>query len=96
MDQHECLAAIESGESAYGLLLEHAPHVEKKFNRLCKSMRRLLDEVRVTFPDAEYYTGGGGFSLMLGKSHADDLSCSDQRELTALVGRGVEVGDGDF
>lgn len=97
MTEQEVLAAIADGESAYGLLWDADPKLERKWNRLCKSMADFLGEVQTHFPDAQYYTASGGFNLMLGAPHADDRNQHPQRELMALSGAyGVAVGDGDF
>ncbi|MBL8474437.1 MAG: hypothetical protein JNM98_21795 [Rhodocyclaceae bacterium] len=96
MDEAEVLAAIEDGESAYGLLSEKCPMIERRFNRVCKTIVDLLADVRKEFPDAQYYTASGGFNLMLGNPHADDRNQTPQQELIALRGNRVRIGDGDF
>ncbi len=97
MNERECLDAIDRGESAYELLLDRCPTIERRFNRLCKTMVDLLSDVRKEFPDAQYYTASGGFNLMLGKPHDDSHRQLPQQELIALNGtHGVCVGDGDF
>lgn len=95
MNEKEVLAAINEGDSAYGILIEHSPKIERKFNRLCKSIIGLLDEIKEDFPDANYYTASGGFNLLLGQSHSDMTNIS-RAELVALSGTGVHIGDGDF
>ena len=97
MNESEVLEAIKAGETAYGLLLDKCPKIERRWNRLCKSMADLLKDVQKEFPSAQYYTASGGFNLMLGNSHANDRNQSSQQELVALGGsHGVSVGDGDF
>lgn len=79
------------------ILLEEAdPNFAKRFNRTCKTLKKLLDDVRKHFPDAEYYTASGGLTLMLGKPHSDNED--PQQELIALSARhiGLQIGDGDF
>lgn len=68
--------------------------IERRFDRLNTTMIKLLDDVRKVFPDAEYYTGSGGFNLMLGHSH-NETATRGQQELVALSGK-ASVGDGDF
>ena len=47
------------------------------------------------FPDAEYYTGGGGFNLLLGSSH--DENCRPQQQVVAVSGNPrLFVNDGDW
>ena len=96
MNEDEVLKAIEEGHTVYGLVVEHAPHLIKKFDRLCKSMKNFIDEVHETFPDAEYYTSGGdGFDLLLGRSHDDHDTA--RQELVALCNvESFSVGGGDW
>lgn len=96
MNEQQILAAIAEGETAYGLLIEKMPHLERKWKRMCKTMRDFLDEAKSEFPDAQYYTASGGFHLMLGNPHAEDFRRSPQQELMALTGERLSVGDGDF
>jgi hypothetical protein len=96
MSEEDVLDAIENGESAYELLTEKIPHIERKWKRLNKSVRDFLNDVQKEFPDAQYYTASGGFNLMLGKPHADDFHGTAQSQLVALAGINVTIGDGDF
>lgn len=96
LNEQECLRLInEKGETAYGLLLDHAPELERKFKRIDKAIRDLLKETQKTFPDAQYYTASGGFILMLGNSHSEGIASNPQQELIALSGY-ARIGDGDF
>lgn len=95
MTESEVLAAIEDGESAYGLLVDADPKLDKRFGRLCKAMVDYLADVKVHFPDATYYTGSGGFNLLLGQPH--DESGNAQQQLVAARGKhAVAIGDGDW
>ena len=97
MDESEVLAAIEEGESAYGLLRDKCPTIDRRFTRLCKTMVDLLADVRKEFPDAQYYTASGGFNLLLGNPHDGSQCQRAQQQLVALSGtHGVSIGDGDF
>ncbi|QIV65864.1 hypothetical protein Cp1R7AA1_065 [Mesorhizobium phage Cp1R7A-A1] len=80
-------------EDARSLLLSELPSIERKFKKVDKALIALLDEVKEVFPDATYYTGSGGFNLMLGPSH--DERERGLQELVALGGR-AQIGDGDF
>jgi hypothetical protein len=96
MDQHECLEVIASGEAdAYDLLKNADPRFLARFKRLDNTLVKLLADVQAHFPDACYYTASGGFTLMLGPSHADDRSMTGQQQLIALSGNAC-IGDGDF
>lgn len=103
MTENECLAAIASGRRADELLGLANPKIKRRWAKLCREMIALLDEVKESFPDAEYYTASGGFNLMLGPPHSRDHRLNGgtpQRQLLALhglvSGRFVRIGDGDF
>ena len=96
MNEEDVLTAIENGDSAYGLLIEKAPHLERKWKRLNKSMRDFLADAQEHFPDAQYYTASGGFNLMLGSPHSENIYQTSQEQLVALTGINVRIGDGDF
>ena len=93
MNEQEVLDAIAKGESATYLLKMADPKFARKFKRLDQGLVELLDEVKTHFPDAQYYTASGGFSLMLGREHSDEGR--KQQQLVALTGR-AEISDGDF
>lgn len=96
MDQNECLEAIAGGEmDATDLLIQANPKFKSRFNRIDKALIEFLADVRKHFPDACYYTGSGGFNLMIGASHANDRTLTSQQELVALSGSAT-IGDGDW
>lgn len=81
--------------SANEMLSERLPKIEKRMNRAVKNLADLLEEVKLTFPDATFYTASGGLCLMLGASH--DAKQNPQRELVALnYADIISIGDGDF
>lgn len=90
---------IENGEDdAYGLFREAMPGYDKKLDRLDKRIIKLLAEIREVFPDAEYYTAGGGFGLVLGCTHegyGGKNGEKPQQQRTAWGGH-AEIGDGDW
>jgi hypothetical protein len=94
MDEAECLAAVADGDDPEVLLLVAMPQARRRFNAVDRALRKYLADVRVHFPDAQYYTAGGGFHLMLGKPHSND-ALKSQQQLVALTGEAV-IGDGDF
>ena len=95
MNEDEVLEVVgDDYDLAHSLLLEKMPGVEKKWERLCASIKRFLCDVQKHFPDAQYYTASGGFNLMLGDSHS--TAGKPQQQLVALSGIDVEIGDGDF
>lgn len=81
------------GEDAQAILLERLPGAEKRFKRLDRALIEFLAHIRLTFPDAKYYTGSGGFNLLLGRPHSSKHVA--QAELVALSGA-AQIGDGDF
>lgn len=92
----DVLAALRArgDENAYWLAVEKLPGIERRFKRLTRALGRLLEEVQENFPDAGYYTGSGGFNLLLGDSHAGD---TPHQELVAFSVNGhLHVGDGDW
>jgi hypothetical protein len=88
---------VENDEiDCYQLLLEHIPDASRKFDKVCKAIKEYLKYIRKTFPDAQYYTAGGGFNLLLGASHTNDYGEPPQHQRSALGSIGVEIGDGDW
>ena len=84
----------ESGEyNAYGLLTKEMPKMRVKLDRLDKRIQEVLVEVRTVFPDAEYYTASGGFTLVLGKTHINGDQPQQQR---SAWGGSAQIGDGDW
>ena len=69
------------------------PTALRRFKAVDKAIRKLRADVQVHFPDAQYYTANGGFTLMLGRSHGDHER--GQQQLVALSGL-ASIGDGDF
>lgn len=66
LSEKDVLEIISSGENeAYGILYDADPKLAARFKRIDKSMSKLLGDVKEHFPDAIYYTGSGGFNLML-------------------------------
>lgn len=97
MKTQEVLENIDPGDynGAYWILDDKFPKINKKFTRLTKQLSDLLEEVRKEFPDANYYTGSGGFNLLLG----DSSKCSslEGNLLIALSASSyLKIGDGDF
>lgn len=93
LDEDTCLEMIEKGDDAYGIITDKLPSAEARFRKLDKAICAYLKFIRRSFPDAEYYTGSGGFNLMLGKPHSAKLI--PQQELLAFGGNAA-IGDGDF
>lgn len=98
LDTEEVLSIIKDGNlDAYDLLTERDSSIEKRWKKMTKEMERFLNDVRIHFPDAEYYTASGGFNLLLGRSHSEESrgSITANTDLVAFSSR-VVVGDGDW
>jgi hypothetical protein len=80
---------------ANALLDEKLPNMKAKLNRLDKKIRDVLSEVRKVFPDAQYYTASGGFNLVLGATHSDEMYCPPQQQRIAWGGH-ARISDGDW
>lgn len=80
-------------EDAADLLHEAMPTARRRFRAADKALRDLLADVQKTFPDACYYTGGGGLKLLIGPSH-DEMQ-NGQQQFVALSGK-TSIGDGDW
>jgi len=80
---------------AYRLFDEKLPKHRGKLNRLDKRIRDLLAEIQEVFPDAQYYTASGGFTLVLGGTHSSDVSAGPQQQRSAWGGL-AQIGDGDW
>ncbi|WP_145531618.1 hypothetical protein [Yersinia kristensenii] len=95
MNTEQLLEFIDESEEyqAYMLLSERCPTAARRFYSLTKALTKLREDVREEFPDAEYYTGSGGFNLLLGESHTGEKA---NQKLLALSSIGLHVGDGDW
>jgi len=94
LSQEEVLAIINNDEkTAYGILYDADPKLATRFGRVDRLIVKLLKDVKKHFPDATYYTGSGGFNLLLGESHND--KDEPQSELIACSGL-ASIGGGDW
>ncbi|EHU2604725.1 hypothetical protein AZH07_RS02350 [Acinetobacter baumannii] len=85
LTEAEVLAVLAEGElDASDLLYTANPHFEKCFKDLNLALATLLDEVRLYFPDANYYNHDGGIALLLGQSHSSESNQPAQQELIAV------------
>ena len=80
---------------AEDLLDEKLPKMRAKLNRLDKRIRDVLSEVQEVFPDACYYTASGGFTLVLGSTHNNDLMATPQSQRLAWGGL-ASINDGHW
>ena len=98
MNEEEVRRRIADGQSAAELLNLADPKLRRRFQRAAQTLARLMEDVQSHFPDAEYYTAGGGLTLLLGRSHRDEGTHTvSQREMVADVAmNGLIIGDGDW
>lgn len=95
MNKHEVDEWIRRNNEfdAYHLLDDRLPGMRAKLNKLDKRIIDVLKEVRREFPDAEYYTASGGFTLTLGPPH--EGRGESQTHRSAWSGNAL-IGDGDY
>ena len=79
---------------ADSLLDEMLPKHRAKLASLDKRIMKVLAEIKEVFPDAQYYTASGGFTLVLGCTH-DDIGAAAQQHRSAWGGF-AQIGDGDW
>ncbi|QNY13556.1 hypothetical protein IC766_15915 [Acinetobacter seifertii] len=98
MTEKDVLDAIDEGETAKKLLDSVDPNYAKRFKRLNTALAKLLDEVRESFPDANYYSPNDGMVLLLGSSHANNHNQSSQQELVAETSHALvcKLSGGDW
>lgn len=97
MNEQEVLKWLKDnpGSDAEDLLREKAAFAVAEFRKVDAAIVALEMKVRRYFPDAQYYTGSGGFNLLLGSPHDSSSQCRAQRNLAALHGK-ASIGDGDW
>lgn len=88
MNTEQLVDYLALGENdANDLLHELNPKLEKRFLKACKDLAKIVDEVRVKYPDANIYLEEGTPLLLLGASHSKHTSTnntgSPQREMEA-------------
>jgi len=69
------------------------PKHRAKLDRLDKRIAQVLAEINKVFPDAQYYTASGGFTLVLGDTHDGNGVSQQQR---SAWGGYAQIGDGDW
>ena len=95
MNEADVLRAIEQGGDAHALLCDADHNLERRFHRACRTLNKLMDDVRQHFPDATYYTASGGLHIILGRSHSHNGRQQQQLEAVGDV-TGLVIGDGDY
>ena len=91
-NEQDILTMTDAGEDAGRILEDILPGTAKRYISACNTLKRVLADVRKTFPDAVLYTGGdGGLCLMLGNDH-DDQGKAQQQLIAARSN--IDIGDG--
>lgn len=93
--QADVFAAIEEGSTAFDLLLDHMPGAHSRLDRIDRSLKKYLDDVRQVFPDANFYSANGTVHLLLGESHSG-RSRTANNELSATIMSRIDIGGGDW
>ena len=93
--QADVLTAIQNGTTAFDLLLDNLPGAHSRLDRIDRSLKKYLDDVRNVFPDANFYSANGTVHLLLGESHSG-RSQTPNNELSATVMARTDIGGGDW
>lgn len=76
-------------------LLEVVPDAEKRFNRYCKGLKKLLEDVNKHFPDAHYFVVSD--HIVLDLWHKEALGPISRNEAQALsYSRDLHITGGDY
>lgn len=94
--EEDVLQRIKAGETAWEILDEALPTARKRFRKLTNSLIKLMDDIHEEFPDASFYTGSGGFNLLLGSSHNMKTGLPQQDLIAETANSRIDVGDGDW
>lgn len=84
-----------SEQSAYELATERLPGWERRFRRAARTLGRLLEEAKIEFPDACYYTGSGGLNFLIGPGRTNSVGL-DQDQVAFSASDLVHIIDGDW
>lgn len=80
---------------ARGALLSAVPDAERRFERCCRGLEKLLKDVNEHFPDAEFFVAGDTLTLILGYDDRDRMVERDAN--TALTFRScMRISGGDI
>lgn len=82
--------------NAHLLLSLMLPKHVSKLKRLDNQIIKILAEIREVFPDAQYYTASGGFTLVLGSTHDNSIRGEPSQQQRSAWGGRAQIGDGDW
>lgn len=94
-NQAEVLDEIKEGNTAFDLLLDNMHGAHSRLDRIDRSLKKYLDDVREIFPDANLYSANGTVHLLLGESHSGRSQTANQ-ELSATIMARTDIGGGDW
>lgn len=78
MNTNELVEYLALGEKdANDLLYELNPKLEKRFQKACKELAKIVDEIRVQYPDANIYVQEDTPLLLLGHSHSEHTAINN-------------------
>jgi hypothetical protein len=87
----------ENDETNASYLFESMlPKHKAKLNKLDKQLIKVLSEIKEVFPDAQYYTASGGFTLVLGSTHDNTKWGEPSQQQRSAWGGHASIGDGDW
>ena len=67
-----------------------------RFRRSVKNLNDMMDELRLIYPNANFYLANDNLHVMKGPSHSEDLRCSPQHENSIAMANLHESGGGDW
>lgn len=101
MNTEELIQHLDENEdvSAEDLLNQLNPKLKSRFNRAITSLRKVVEEIREEYPDAQIYVDNDNVNLMLGETHTsvdadriaspnDQLSAVHNTTLNGIIGGG--------
>lgn len=84
----------EDGMDARDALLAAVPDAERRFDRCCKSLKKLLDDVNKHFPGAHYFVCSDNLGLDLWyPEHDTTLERNKTRALSDKYNLDISGGD---
>lgn len=87
MNTQELIDYLALGEKdASQLIDEMNPKFKSRFLKAFKDLNKLIDEIRVKYPDANIYVEAGVPLLLIGSTHT---SLSDNQEMEACCYYGI-------
>lgn len=98
LSESEVLEILRSGEKdAQDLLDEANPRYRRRFQSICRSLSKLMEDIKGDFDDAQYYSANGTVCLMLGSTHTGHELTPQQELIADSINVGIlDIGGGDW